>query len=617
MKQRKQRYTRTAAFIMAVMMTAGGLASCGSKDVNSGPVTSEQKAHNEISAAAGGETNGGEGSNASAGNSVNSAPAATSAQTQNGVNTTSKVNTNEMKLMPEAEAAETYDMAMNNPSETAGAPRDAGILPEGGGSPDGGEEYDQKEENSFKLVKDEPVSTFSTDVDTASYANARRMLNMGAAVYPESVRAEEFINYFTYDYKQPEGDSPIALTTELSDCPWNENTKLLLVGVQAKEIKQETRPPMNIVLLIDVSGSMSTADKLPLAVTSFKMLADNLDENDRVSIVTYSGEERVALEGAKGSDKETIAAALDGLRAGGATAGEAGINMAYSLAEKYFIEGGNNRIVMATDGDLNVGVSSAEELKTLVEQKREGGVYLSVLGFGTGNLKDSRLETLADNGNGNYSYIDSEREAKKVLLTELNGTLFTVAKDVKAQIEFDPAAVEAYRLVGYENRALTTEEFTDDKKDAGDMGAGHSSTALYEIIPAKGVLGSTGAGFLEQVGRDESLPETPEATENLLTVKLRCKLPDADKSTEISEPVKIDSYQQKAPANLTFASCAAEFAMFLRQSEYSKLTLDMIKFQLTDSLLTDEYRKEFKELIGKAEEIYAARNYGTDDLIDY
>lgn len=595
----KQRYTRIAAFAMAVMMTAGGLASCGSKDVNSGPVTSEQKAHNEISSAAAADKS----SNEASGGTTASAP--NPDVTVNNDATTRSVGDNKIRSEAVAEAEEAYaandmvNMPELSKSMTAGAAIDYGD--------NGSEEYAQVEENGYKLVSREPVSTFSTDVDTASYANARRMLNMGEAVYPDSVRAEEFINYFTYNYKQPDGDHPIALTTELANCPWNENAKLLLVGVQAKEIKQETRPPMNIVLLIDVSGSMSTADKLPLAVTAFKLLSENLDDNDRVSIVTYSGEERVVLDGAKGSDRAQIAEALDSLSAHGSTAGEAGIKKAYSLAEKYFIKGGNNRIVMATDGDLNVGVSSPEELKALVEEKREGGVFLSVLGFGTGNLKDSRLEALADNGNGNYSYIDSEREAKKVLLTELNGTLFTVAKDVKAQIEFDPAAVEAYRLVGYENRALSTEDFTDDKKDAGDMGAGHSSTALFEIIPAKGVLGSTGADFLELGADEKSSEETAVQPEQLLTVKLRYKLPDGDASTEISEVVKPENCAEKPSGNLAFASCAAEFAMFLRGSKYSSMTLDMIKFKLTDNLLTDEYRKEFKELIEKAETIYAER----------
>ncbi len=468
------------------------------------------------------------------------------------------------------------------------------------------EEYKQLEENGWSFVKEAPLSTFSTDVDTASYANARRMLTQGVAVTPESVRAEEFINYFRYSYPQPEGEHPISLTTELSDCPWNKDSKLMLVGVQAKEIKQDTRPPMNIVLLIDVSGSMQSEDKLPLAKKAFTQLAENLTENDRISIVVYSGEERIVLEGATGKDYDLIAASISSLEAGGSTAGEAGINMAYSLAEEYYIKGGNNRIVMATDGDLNVGISSAEELTALVEKKREGGVYLSVLGFGTGNLKDARLEALADNGNGNYSYIDSEQEARKVLLEEFNSTLYTVAKDVKAQVEFNPANVAAYRLVGYENRLLADEDFTNDQKDAGDMGAGHSATALYEIIPAKGVLGSTGTSEIElkyQPSEESTQEQQGVLTDELLTVKLRYKLPDGDTSTELSAPVLVENYTEKAPANLAFASCAAEFAMLLRGSEYSSVTAEGILEQLTDDLLTDDYRREFRSLV----ELYNAQ----------
>ncbi len=574
----KTRYTRLMALAAALVMTVGGLSSCGASDAS---------------------TVGG-------GNSYNRSDNTNKVQQDNisgGTNGKDSIRT------------EGNDVAAD---EVTGG--DANYETEGGTATAGeaamptqksditAEEYAKLEENGWSFVKDEPLSTFSTDVDTASYANARRMLESGMRVEPYSVRAEEFVNYFTYDYPQPDGEHPISVTTQLSDCPWNDKAKLMLVGVQAKKIEQETRPPMNIVLLIDVSGSMASADKLPLAQTAFMMLAENLDENDRVSIVTYSGEERVVLAGAAGDDFAAISESINSLEAGGATAGEAGINMAYSLAEEYFIEGGNNRIVMATDGDLNVGISSAEELTALIEKKREGGVYLSVLGFGTGNLKDDRLEALADNGNGNYSYIDSEREAQKVLLSELNATLFTVAKDVKAQVEFNPANVAAYRLVGYENRMLEAEDFTDDKKDAGDMGAGHSATALYEIIPAKGVLGSDGTDGIELKYQptETETESTQEAvlTDELLTVKLRYKLPDGDKSTELSKPVMVADYTEKAPAELAFAVCAAELALFLRGSEYSNVTPDMIRKQLTDELLTDEYRKEFVELLTDAEQIY-------------
>ncbi|MGN0593700.1 MAG: VWA domain-containing protein, partial [Hominimerdicola sp.] len=346
------------------------------------------------------------------------------------------------------------------------------------------EEYAQVEKNDYKLVSEYPLSTFSTDVDTASYTNVRRMINDGEEINTDAVRVEEFINYFKYDYPQPDSEA-VGITTDLTDCPWNSEAKLMLVGMQAKAV--ETKDiPMNLVFLIDVSGSMMDDNKLPLVQQAFSMLAENLGEEDRISIVTYAGEEKVVLEGASGSNPSKIIDAINQLEAGGSTAGEAGINKAYELAEANFIEGGNNRVILATDGDLNVGVSSTEELTALVEEKRETGIALSVLGFGSGNLKDDRLEALADNGNGNYSYIDSLEEAERVLVTEMSGTLFTVAKDAKIQVEFNPANVYSYKLIGYENRALADEDFNDDTKDAGDIGAGQQVTALYEIILADG-----------------------------------------------------------------------------------------------------------------------------------
>ena len=556
----KQRYIALAA---ALMMTAGSLASCGSADTSSSPYNG---------------ANGGD-------NNISYVTPHTDQSSIAGDTSKDKPENSGLKYDGNAEMSEEAENQIG-----ADTPL--------------GEEYAHFEENGFKLVKDEPLSTFSTDVDTASYANARRMLNEGSPVWNDAVRTEEFINYFSYDYAAPAGSDPIAITTELSDRP-NAETKLLLVGVRAKEIEQTQRPPMNVVLLIDVSGSMSSEDKLPLAQKAFLMLAESLDENDRLSIVTYSGEEKIVLEGAKGSDYQTIEKAVMSLTAGGATAGEAGINMAYSLAEKYFIKGGNNRIVMATDGDLNVGVSSAEELTELIEKKREGGVFLSVLGFGTGNFKDSRLEALADNGNGNYSYIDSEREAKKVLVSELQGTLYTVAKDVKAQIEFNPAAVAAYRLVGYENRLLNDEDFTDDTKDAGDMGAGHTVTVLYEIVPAKGVLGSDGkAGIELKYQTDEQMPQG-EYSDELATVKLRYKQPDGDQSKEISGVVKTEQYTEELPKNLAFAYCAASFADFLKKGSSSATQpKDILTIIEDNGLDTDEYRKEFAELVAKAYTVY-------------
>ena len=582
----KQKYRKLAALAAALTMTVS-LVSCGAKE-ESVSASGNNTANSSMTSGSNAVNNG-------TGSGLDRENGGSPALTRNDTREMNSEKTAGNTLG--AADGESPEMLMAEAEDCLTDDNTNMVLP--GMNEPMNEEYAPITENGFKLTSSEPLSTFSTDVDTASYTNVRRMINNGLTVYPFAVRPEEFINYFSYDYAKPEGDAPIAVTTELSDCPWNENAKLLLVGVQAKELQQEKRPDMNLVLLIDVSGSMISGDKLPLAVTAFRQLAESLTENDRVSIVTYSGKEQIVLDSAKGSEYDKISLALGSLSAQGATAGEAGINMAYSLAEKNFIKGGNNRIIMATDGDLNVGVSSPEELKALVEQKRESGVFLSVLGFGSGNLKDDRLETLADNGNGNYSYIDTQKEAEKVLGKELNATLVTVAKDVKAQIEFDPAAVEAYRLVGYENRALAAEDFTDDTKDAGDMGAGHSSTALFEIIPAKGVLGSQGAGILELPEQEDPSEETA-APDKLLTVKLRYKLPDEDKSKEITAPVAVADYVKKAPANLAFASCAAEFAMYLRQSEHSDLDLDMIDFQLKDELLTDEYRKELKTLVSLA-----------------
>lgn len=455
------------------------------------------------------------------------------------------------------------------------------------------EEYSNIVESGYKSVAANPLSTFSVDVDTASYANVRRMIEYGDYVNPEAVRIEEFINYFDYSYPQPTTDDPFSVTTELSDCPWNSETKLLLVGLKAEEIQREEREPLNLVFLIDVSGSMFSEDKLPLVQKAFTMLTDNLTEDDRISIVTYAGEERVVLKGTSGADKEKIKEAINSLEAGGSTYGEAGINRAYELAEKYFIKNGNNRVLLATDGDLNVGLSSEEELTELIEEKRESGVFLSVLGFGTGNIKDNRMEALADHGNGNYSYIDSELEAKKVLVEEMSGTLYTVAKDVKIQVEFNPANVSGYRLIGYENRALADEDFADDTKDAGEIGAGHTVTALYEIVP-----NSSGTSIPEAELKYQQNTVTGNKNE-LLTVSLRYKQPDGDTSKLLAVPVTMESYSKKMPANMTFAAAAAEFGMVLRGSEYRgsascEQILEMLEgYDFKD----DEYKSEFIYLV--------------------
>ena len=345
------------------------------------------------------------------------------------------------------------------------------------------ESYQSLADNVFQTPRREPLSTFSIDVDKAAYANTRRFLNEGMLPPPDAVRIEELINYFDYDYPQPEGEHPFSITTELTTCPWNENRQLALIGIQGEIIEMGKAPRSNLVFLLDVSGSMGSPDKLGLLKKGLALLIDQLREEDRIAIVVYAGAARVVLKSTSGDQKDEIKRVLNRLSAGGSTAGGAGIQLAYKIAEKNFIKGGNNRILLATDGDFNLGTSSQEALVKLIEEKREGGVFLSVLGFGNGNLQDYKMEQIADKGNGNYSYIDNILEAKKVLISEMGGTLFTIAKDVKVQAEFNPAKVKAYRLIGYVNRALAAEDFNDDKKDAGELGAGHAVTVLYEIVP--------------------------------------------------------------------------------------------------------------------------------------
>ncbi len=455
------------------------------------------------------------------------------------------------------------------------------------------EEYNEIIESGYKSVAANPLSTFSVDVDTASYANVRRMIEYGDYINPDAVRIEEFINYFDYDYSEPTTNDPFSVNVEMSDCPWNEETKLMLVGLKAEDIKKSEREPLNLVFLIDVSGSMFSEDKLPLVQKAFTMLTETLTEDDRISIVTYAGDERVVLKGTSGEDKDKIIDAINSLEAGGSTYGEAGINRAYDLAERYFIDGGNNRVILATDGDLNVGLSSEEELTELIEEKRESGVFLSVLGFGTGNVKDDRMEALADHGNGNYSYIDSEMEAKKVLVEEMTGTLYTVAKDVKIQVEFNPVNVSGYRLIGYENRALADKDFHDDTKDAGEIGAGHTVTALYEIL-----LNESGTSIPEAELKYQQNTSTGNKDE-LLTVSLRYKQPDEDESKLLSVPVTDEVYTKKMPENLTFAAAVAEFGMVLRNSEFKgSASCEQILELLEDyDYRSDDYKTEFVYLV--------------------
>lgn len=464
-------------------------------------------------------------------------------------------------------------------------------------APTAGEEYSVFAENGFKSVKTSPLSTFSADVDTASYSNIRRMINdYGYVPDTDAVRVEEMINYFDYNYSAPENDEPFSVTTELGSCPWNSRSQLLSVGIKGKAVKDEEKVPSNIVFLLDVSGSMYSADKLPLMVEAFSMLSENLTGDDRVSIVTYAGSDAVLLEGAKGSDYKKINKVLSSLEAGGSTHGSAGINTAYELAEKYFIEGGNNRVILATDGDLNVGVTTESALTKLIESKRDSGVYLSVLGFGTGNLKDNKMEALADNGNGNYSYIDSKSEAEKVLVKEMNGTLYTIAKDVKFQVEFNPELVAEYRLIGYENRLMNDEDFYDDSKDAGEIGSGHTVTAMYEIVPVSAEI-----PLKYQSSEQEVSAEKGEYSDEMLTVSIKYKEPDSDASETLKFPVKKDAFTDFPSENMQFASCVAEFGMLLRKSEYisNEVSYNDIcqKLAELDSIYEDEYKSEFADLV--------------------
>lgn len=455
------------------------------------------------------------------------------------------------------------------------------------------EEYNAITENRFLSVVTNPLSTFSADVDTASYTNVRRYIDDRELPPADAVRIEELLNYFTYDYPQPDGDEPFSVTTEISPCPWNEDSLLMLVGMQAEKLDADALPPSNLVFLIDVSGSMDSSDKLPLVKQAFTLLTEQLGEDDRISIVTYASSDRVVLEGATGRDKQAIMDAINLLDAGGATAGSKGITTAYAIAEDYFIEGGNNRIILATDGDLNVGPSSEGELTRLVEKKRENGVFLSVMGFGTGNIKDNKMEALADNGNGSYHYIDSVSEARKVLIEEMGGTLFTVAKDVKFQVEFNPSVVKGYRLIGYENRVMNDEDFNDDTKDAGEIGAGHRVTVLYELVTVDSAM---------DIDAPELTYQTTESTgsDEYLTVKVRYKEPDGDTSKLLTYPVGQGAYTDQPSDNFVFASAVAQYGMLLRGSQYSgTATYDAVIQQLLsrDSLLSDDYRVDFLRIV--------------------
>lgn len=465
------------------------------------------------------------------------------------------------------------------------------------------EEYKEIAENNFKTVSESPLSTFSIDVDAASYSNMRRYINKGELPPADAIRTEELINYFSYDYPQPTGNDPVKITTEVGACPWNVKHQLVRIGLKAKEIPTDKLPVSNLVFLIDVSGSMYGPQRLGLVQSSLKLLVNNLRDEDRVAIVVYSGSAGEKLPSTSGSDKQKIREAIDELTAGGSTAGGAGIKLAYKIAKQNFVKGGNNRIILCTDGDFNVGVSSDEGLEKLIEQERKSGVFLTVLGYGMGNYKDSKMQVLAEKGNGNHAYIDNLQEANRVLVNEFGATMHTVAKDVKLQIEFNPSQVQAYRLIGYESRLLKDKDFNNDAKDAGEMGAGHTITAFYEVVPAG--IKSDFTGKVDDLKYQKTKP-TPAVTNNskeLLTVKLRYKAPDGNTSKKIEQPL-IDDKKEKVSSDFRFASAVAMFGQLLRDSDFKgNATYDKVISLAKTSLDNDEkgYRREFIRLAETAE----------------
>ena len=470
-----------------------------------------------------------------------------------------------------------------------------------------GEEYEGVEENKFLRPIDKPLSTFSIDVDAASYSNMRRFLNSGQLPPADAVRIEEMINYFTYDYLQPKREDPFSITTNYMATPWNEKHQLIQIGLQGKRIATDQLPAANLVFLLDVSGSMSNANKLPLLKSSLKMLVNEMRTKDKVSIVVYAGAAGLVLPPTNGDNKQAIIEALEKLQSGGSTAGGAGINLAYRIAKEQFVDGGNNRVILATDGDFNVGASSNSEMEKLIEKKRDEGIFLTVLGFGMGNYKDSKMELLADKGNGNYAYIDNMQEAKKVLVTEFGGTLFTIAKDVKIQVEFNPAKVQAYRLIGYENRKLKDEDFNNDKKDAGELGSGHTVTALYEIIPigVKSDFSMSVDPLKYQKQIETKISAEATASNEMLTVKFRYKEPQGSKSKLITQ-VLLEKDQVRNDPNIQWSAAVAGFGMLLRDSEYkSELSYDQIIGMAKSSKGADEYgyRSEFIQLVRLASNI--------------
>ena len=462
------------------------------------------------------------------------------------------------------------------------------------------EEYNHIRENGFLPVASSPLSTFSIDVDKASYANVRRFLDQGSLPPADAVRLEEMINYFTYDLPEPRGEHPFSITTDVGAAPWAPEHRLVRVAIQGKRLRGERIPPSNLVFLIDVSGSMSDENKLPLVKRSLRMLVDQLREEDKVTIVVYAGAAGLVLPCTPGTERTRILNAIDNLSAGGSTAGGAGIQLAYRMARQNFVQEGNNRVILATDGDFNVGVSSEGELTRLIEEERRSGVFLTVLGFGTGNYADARMEALADKGNGNYFYVDNIMEGRKVFVEELQGTLFTIAKDVKIQVEFNPAEVAAYRLVGYENRALRNEDFNNDAIDGGELGAGHSVTALYEIIPV-GVRGASDVPGVDPLRYQVQERRVAGVRGELLTVKLRYQRPEGSASRLLEQAVRDDGRGERSMRDdFAFAAAVAEFGMLLRNSEFkgsSSVAHVLETARASRGEDRDGYRSEFVRMV--------------------
>ena len=488
------------------------------------------------------------------------------------------------------------------------APLQAAMRPKSPSEQSGGDEYKKIDENDFKDPKAEPLSTLSIDVDTASYSNLRRFIQNGQYPPKDSVKLEEMINYFDYSYSAPtEKDKhPFSVTTELADSPWNPKHKLMHIGLQGRKIDADKLPPSNLVFLLDVSGSMNGPDRLPLLKQALMLLSGTLRAQDKVSIVVYAGSAGLVLPPTSGSERRKIIEAFSKLRAGGSTAGGAGIKLAYKIAKEQFIKGGNNRVILATDGDFNVGVRSQAELVRLIEKQRESGVFLTVLGFGRGNYRSSTMSDLAEKGNGNHAYIDSILEAQKVLVSQMGGTLFTIAKDVKIQVEFNPLKVGRYRLLGYQSRILATADFNNDKKDAGELGAGHSVTALYELIPPEDVKGQ--AGQVDQLKYQEA---KTRSSDEWLTVKLRYKKPDGDKSTLMTHPHQGDQGDwREASEDFRFSAGVASFGMVLRDSKHLTQKTRTSKWNLVKSTIKGAlgkdqqgYRSELLDLVKRAEKL--------------